>query len=127
MMLKNYKKWLFLLTISFVFTQAKSQTYVTTFVEDFEIKNGGTNVTSFGFDVWEGSVKVNKEVGGSYNGSSRHATSDISKNNLQIHRLIYPLTAGATYQVSIAARFPDGKKYQPLNIKKADATVSSYS
>lgn len=121
-MKNDYKKNLFLAFIALLcFAQAKAQTYVSVYTDDFESYTRGTNLLSVGYDVWEGTAQVTNEAGNGHNGSSQFAKSDNSKIDFTLLRSVYPLETG-TYRVTCATKYTSGVNHNPLNVRRLNAS-----
>lgn len=99
------KNLLFMFAMLTGFTFLTAQTVV--FSDDFESYDEGTNLTSAGYDVWEGAASV--ALGDAYEGN-KFGQSDVSKNNFAIRKSL-TLEAGKTYTIEVATKIQDGVKH----------------
>ncbi len=74
------------------------------FEDDFESYADGTNLTSAGYAVWEGTAKVDSVEG------NKFGVSDVSKNNFSFRKSI-TLEAGKTYTWRIRTKANNGAKH----------------
>jgi hypothetical protein len=80
-------------------------TYV--FKDNFESYDVGTNLTSAGYVVWEGTATV--ATGGAFEGNN-FGTSDAGKVNFAFRKTL-TLEAGKTYTLEAATKIQDGVKH----------------